>query len=81
MHNVCLLLYIQTGSYNGVYYVLGTVSVFVPIREVNIIIFILLQQIPGVSPTGRFNTAIPLLIVLSVSAIKEIIEDIVSCYA
>ena len=35
------------------------------------------QQIPGVSPTGRFNTAIPLLIVLSVSAVKEIIEDIV----
>ena len=39
---------------------------------------VLLQQIPGVSPTGRFNTAIPLLIVLSVSAVKEIIEDIVS---
>ncbi|XP_065883970.1 phospholipid-transporting ATPase IB-like [Dysidea avara] len=36
----------------------------------------LLQQIPGVSPTGRFNTAVPLLIVLSVSAIKEIIEDV-----
>ena len=47
----------------------------------SIVIFsyiLLLQQIPGVSPTGRFNTAIPLLIVLTVSAIKEIIEDIVS---
>ncbi|XP_031569883.1 phospholipid-transporting ATPase IA-like isoform X2 [Actinia tenebrosa] len=35
----------------------------------------LLQQIDGVSPTGRYTTAVPLLAVLSCSAIKEIIED------
>ncbi|KXJ22396.1 phospholipid-transporting ATPase IA [Exaiptasia diaphana] len=35
----------------------------------------LLQQIDGVSPTGRYTTALPLLAVLSCSAIKEIIED------
>ncbi|XP_076070269.1 putative phospholipid-transporting ATPase IA isoform X5 [Mytilus galloprovincialis] len=35
----------------------------------------LLQQIPQVSPTGRYTTALPLLFILSVSAIKEIIED------
>ncbi|XP_032231937.1 phospholipid-transporting ATPase IA isoform X2 [Nematostella vectensis] len=35
----------------------------------------LLQQIDGVSPTGRYTTAVPLLLVLSCSAIKEIIED------
>ncbi|XP_045203321.2 probable phospholipid-transporting ATPase IA isoform X3 [Mercenaria mercenaria] len=35
----------------------------------------LLQQIPKVSPTGRYTTAVPLLFILSVSAIKEIIED------
>ncbi|KRY16361.1 putative phospholipid-transporting ATPase IA [Trichinella patagoniensis] len=35
----------------------------------------LLQQIPDVSPTGRYTTAVPLLCILSVSAIKEIIED------
>uniref|UniRef100_A0A5S6PYI7 Phospholipid-transporting ATPase n=1 Tax=Trichuris muris TaxID=70415 RepID=A0A5S6PYI7_TRIMR len=35
----------------------------------------LLQQIPNVSPTGRYTTAVPLLCILSVSAIKEIIED------
>ncbi|XP_014674713.1 PREDICTED: probable phospholipid-transporting ATPase IA [Priapulus caudatus] len=35
----------------------------------------LLQQIPGVSPTGRYTTAVPLLFILSVSALKEIIED------
>ncbi|XP_057312716.1 probable phospholipid-transporting ATPase IA isoform X2 [Hydractinia symbiolongicarpus] len=36
----------------------------------------LLQQIPNVSPTGRYTTAVPLLFVLSCSAIKEIIEDV-----
>lgn len=38
----------------------------------------LLQQIPDVSPTGRYTTLVPLLFILSVSAIKEIVEDIVS---
>ncbi|XP_055894681.1 probable phospholipid-transporting ATPase IA isoform X6 [Biomphalaria glabrata] len=36
----------------------------------------LMQQIPNVSPTGRYTTAVPLMLILSVSAIKEIIEDI-----
>jgi hypothetical protein len=36
------------------------------------------QQIPGVSPTGRYTTLVPLIFILSVSAIKEIVEDIVS---
>ncbi|MEE6462130.1 hypothetical protein FKM82_001508 [Ascaphus truei] len=35
----------------------------------------LLQQIPDVSPTGRYTTLVPLLFILSVAAIKEIIED------
>ncbi|XP_060084293.1 phospholipid-transporting ATPase IA-like [Ylistrum balloti] len=35
----------------------------------------LLQQIPRVSPTGRYTTAVPLLFILAVSAVKEIIED------
>jgi phospholipid-transporting ATPase len=35
----------------------------------------ILQQIPGVSPTGRWNTLVPLVIVLSATALKEIIED------
>ncbi|VDL66435.1 unnamed protein product [Nippostrongylus brasiliensis] len=37
------------------------------------------QQIPDVSPTGRYTTAVPLLLILSVSAVKEIFEDIVRC--
>lgn len=36
----------------------------------------LMQQIPGVSPTGRFTTAVPLAFILIVSAIKEIFEDV-----
>uniref|UniRef100_A0A8D8M529 Phospholipid-transporting ATPase n=1 Tax=Cacopsylla melanoneura TaxID=428564 RepID=A0A8D8M529_9HEMI len=36
----------------------------------------LLQQIPDVSPTGRYTTLIPLILIMVVSGIKEIIEDI-----
>jgi phospholipid-transporting ATPase len=34
-----------------------------------------LQQIPNVSPTSRYTTIVPLIIVLIVSAIKEAVED------
>uniref|UniRef100_A0A8C0GQ82 Phospholipid-transporting ATPase n=1 Tax=Chelonoidis abingdonii TaxID=106734 RepID=A0A8C0GQ82_CHEAB len=37
----------------------------------------LLQQIPDVSPTGRYTTLVPLLFILAVAAVKEIIEDLV----
>jgi len=36
------------------------------------------QQIPNVSPTGRYTTAVPLLFILCMSALKEIVEDYVS---
>ncbi|XP_072262968.1 probable phospholipid-transporting ATPase IA [Pyxicephalus adspersus] len=36
----------------------------------------LLQQIPDVSPTGRYTTLVPLLFILAVAAVKEIIEDV-----
>lgn len=35
-----------------------------------------MQQIPGVSPTGRYTTAVPLIFILAVSALKEIFEDV-----
>ncbi|XP_047989999.1 probable phospholipid-transporting ATPase IA isoform X2 [Leguminivora glycinivorella] len=35
----------------------------------------LLQQIPDVSPTGRWTTLTPLFFILFVSAVKEIVED------
>lgn len=34
------------------------------------------QLIPGLSPTGRFTTLVPLVIVLTITALKEIVEDI-----
>lgn len=38
-------------------------------------IIALFQQIPNVSPTGRYTTAVPLLCILGVSALKELFED------
>lgn len=35
----------------------------------------ILQQVPNISPTNQWTTVVPLSIVLSVSAIKEAIED------
>lgn len=35
----------------------------------------LLQQIPGISPTGRYVTIVPLFVILTITAIKEIVED------
>lgn len=36
-----------------------------------------LQQIPGLSPTGRWGTLVPLILSLIVSAAKELFEDLV----
>jgi magnesium-transporting ATPase (P-type) len=37
----------------------------------------IIQQIPGVSPTSRFTTIIPLSVVIMATAVKEIYEDYV----
>uniref|UniRef100_A0A8C7VZF1 Phospholipid-transporting ATPase n=1 Tax=Oncorhynchus mykiss TaxID=8022 RepID=A0A8C7VZF1_ONCMY len=37
----------------------------------------LLQQIPDVSPTGRWTTLVPLILILLVAALKEMVEDLV----
>ncbi|KAM7538028.1 hypothetical protein Aperf_G00000064652 [Anoplocephala perfoliata] len=67
---------ISTGKYS--------VATFIPkflfeqFRKYANIFFLLValfQQIPGVSPTGRFTTVVPLTFILCVSAVKEIIED------
>lgn len=36
-----------------------------------------IQQIPNISPTSRYTTVAPLIVVLLITAIKEIIEDFV----
>ncbi|OTF71789.1 phospholipid-transporting ATPase IA-like protein, partial [Euroglyphus maynei] len=35
-----------------------------------------MQQIPNVSPTGRYTTLVPLIFILVVSALKEMFEDL-----
>lgn len=39
-----------------------------------------IQQIPGVSPTNRYTTIVPLGVVLLASAFKEVQEDLVSSF-
>ncbi len=39
------------------------------------------QQIPDVSPTGRWTTLVPLLFILVVAAVKEFIEDLVRAFS
>ncbi|KAI9268801.1 hypothetical protein BY458DRAFT_533795 [Sporodiniella umbellata] len=34
-----------------------------------------IQQIPGISPTSKYTTLVPLIIVLFITAIKELVED------
>jgi len=36
----------------------------------------LLQQIPNVSPTGKYVTIVPLFVILFITAVKEIVEDV-----
>ncbi|KAK6517959.1 hypothetical protein TWF506_005128 [Arthrobotrys conoides] len=35
----------------------------------------IMQQIPNISPTNRYTTIVPLILVLIVSAVKELVED------
>ncbi|CAB3401820.1 unnamed protein product [Caenorhabditis bovis] len=69
---------ISTCKYNGLSFLPR--FLYEQFRRYNNIFFLaiaLLQQIPDVSPTGRYTTAVPFIIILSVSALKEIFEDIV----
>ncbi|XP_065059008.1 probable phospholipid-transporting ATPase IA isoform X2 [Rhopilema esculentum] len=68
---------ISTAKYNLVtFFPKFLLEQFSRYSNVFFLLIALLQQIPNVSPTGRYTTAVPLLFVLSCSAIKEIIEDI-----
>eukprot|EP00092_Neocalanus_flemingeri_P037876 GFUD01041229.1.p1 GENE.GFUD01041229.1~~GFUD01041229.1.p1 ORF type:complete len:1159 (-),score=232.94 GFUD01041229.1:205-3681(-) len=67
---------ISTGKY--------TILTFLPIflyeqfRKYANIFFLtigLLQQIPGISPTGKYVTLVPFLVILAITALKELIED------
>ena len=68
---------ISTGKYNPVTFI--PKFLFEQFRRYANIFFLcigLLQQIPGVSPTGKYVTIGPLFIILCLTAAKEIYEDI-----
>ncbi|KAI6188055.1 Phospholipid-transporting ATPase [Aphelenchoides besseyi] len=68
---------ISTCKYNGFTFLPRfLLEQFRRYSNVFFLIIALLQQIPDVSPTGRYTTAVPFLIILSVSALKEIFEDL-----
>lgn len=68
---------IATAKYNIVTFV--PKFLFEQFRKYANIFFLfiaLMQQIPNVSPTGRYTTLVPLIFILVVSALKEMFEDL-----
>jgi phospholipid-transporting ATPase len=68
--------HISTAKYNAVTFL--PKFLFEQFSKVANIFFLFtagLQQIPGLSPTGKYTTIAPLIIVLLVSAGKELVED------
>ncbi|KAF0989476.1 hypothetical protein HZS_1765, partial [Henneguya salminicola] len=69
--------YVNTARYSFLsFFPLFICDQFGKLTNVYFLIIGLMEQIPGVSPVGRFVTLVPLSLVLFVSAIKEIVEDI-----
>lgn len=70
--------YVKTSKYTWWNFIIKNV-IFEQFRRYANIYFLivsLLQQIPNISPTGKYTTLIPLIIVLSVTALKEAYEDL-----
>ena len=67
---------IATGKYNIITFVpLFLFSQFKRAANVFFLVISILQQVPNVSPTGQWTTLGPLMIILSISALREIAED------
>jgi len=67
---------ISTSKYNAITFLPKFLfEQFQKYSNVFFFIIVMLQQIPDVSPTGRFTTLVPLVFILGVSALKEIVED------
>jgi phospholipid-transporting ATPase len=68
---------VVTAKYTPLNFVFLTLKEqFMRLANVYFLAISLMQQIEGISPTGRYTTALPLLAVLAVTAIKELYEDI-----
>ncbi|XP_065186243.1 phospholipid-transporting ATPase IB-like [Sycon ciliatum] len=67
---------ISTGKYNFITFI--PKFLFEQFKRYSNLFFLLIaviQQIPDVSPTGRYTTIIPLAVILGISAVKELFED------
>uniref|UniRef100_A0A914W4H3 Phospholipid-transporting ATPase n=1 Tax=Plectus sambesii TaxID=2011161 RepID=A0A914W4H3_9BILA len=72
-----VILFLFTCKYNAVTFLPRfLMEQFRRYNNIFFLIIALLQQIPDVSPTGRYTTAVPFIIILSISALKEIFEDL-----
>uniref|UniRef100_A0A8D2Q2T6 Phospholipid-transporting ATPase n=1 Tax=Varanus komodoensis TaxID=61221 RepID=A0A8D2Q2T6_VARKO len=73
------LLFLSTAKYNFITFLPRFLySQFRRAANAFFLFIALLQQIPDVSPTGRYTTLVPLLFILVVAAVKEIIEDVIA---
>ncbi|CAF0845998.1 unnamed protein product [Brachionus calyciflorus] len=67
---------ISTSKYNVISFLPKFIfEQFCKYSNIFFLLMSLIQQLPGVSPTGRYTTLVPLLFILSISGIKEIVED------
>ncbi len=68
---------VVTAKYNFVTFL--PIFLFNQFRSYSNVFFLIVaivQQLPGVSPMGKYTTVIPLVIILTVTALKELFEDI-----
>lgn len=67
---------VSTGKYNLVTFLPKfLVNEFSRTGNLFFLFISIIQQIPGVSPTGRYTTIMPLMMVLGIQACKELLED------
>jgi len=67
---------VSTGKYTFLTFI--PMFIFLQMRKAANLFFFaicILQQIPDVSPTGKYTTLIPLTFILFVAGVKEVIED------
>lgn len=67
---------ISTSKYNAITFLPKFLfEQFQKYSNIFFFMIVMLQQIPDVSPTGRYTTLVPLVFILGVSALKEVVED------
>lgn len=69
--------YVTTSKYSVFSFIpKNLIEQFSRLANVYFLLISCIQVIPGLSPTGRFTTLVPLIIVLTITAVKEAWEDV-----